>query len=94
MDSLASSLVLEQVNSIYWQRYIYKSTPINGQGMRGTNAPEMCALLDPAELSKCDMVLMDDSHCYFGNFSMANGSVSWEGGRGRMEVQAITSPFP
>ena len=51
--------------------------------MRGTNAPEVCALLDPAELTKCDMVLMDDSHCYFGNFSMANGSmvptgVSWD----------------
>ena len=82
LDSITSSLVLERVNSSYWQKFIYKSTPIDVK--RSQNASEVCSILDPVELTKCDMVLMDGLHCYFGNFShdnngtMAFNGMSWD----------------
>ena len=73
MDSITSALVLENVNSSYWSKFIYKSTPINDKTSQ--NASEVCSVLDPVEITICDMVLMDESHCYFANFSFTNGSI-------------------
>ena len=83
LDSVTSSFVFEHVTSSHWHDCIYKSVPIDSNNNGSQSASELCSILDPVEITKCDMVLMDNSFCYFGSFSSDNGTTiplgtSWD----------------
>ena len=68
LDSVTSSFVLEHVTSSHWHDCIYKSVPIDSNNKRSQRASELCSILDPVEITKCDMVLMDNSFCHLNGF--------------------------
>ena len=66
-----------------WATFIYKSVPVSNNSRAGRTALDICASVDPIEMVACDMVYMTDSHCHYGDFTVANGSLvpsgaSWE----------------
>ena len=88
LDSLTSPFVLEHVTSNSWSSFIYKSTPFYIKSKAGRTAADICASIDPVEMLRCDVLYMDDTHCHFGNSSIASGTLSPSGASGT-ESQVI-----
>ena len=83
MDTLTSAFALNHVTSTPWASSIYKSVPVSANSRASRTAAEICASVDPMEMTACDMVYMTDTHCHYGDFSVANGSLvpngaSWD----------------
>ena len=71
------------MTSAHWASSIYKSVPVSANSRAGRTAADICASVDPMEMAACDMVYMNDTHCHYGDFSVANGSLvpsgaSWD----------------
>ena len=49
------------------KRFIYKSVPHKDK--LGRTPLDICSILDPVQSLQCEMLLMTDTHCHFGNSS-------------------------
>ena len=83
MDNLTSAFDLVHVTTAHWATSIYKSVPVSANSRAGRTAADICASVDPIEMVASDMVYMNDTHCHYGDFSIANGSLilgsgSWD----------------
>ena len=80
LDTLTSAFVLDHVISAHWASSIYKSVPVSAIPRAGRTAADICASIDPIEMVASDMVYMNDTHCHYGDFSIANGSLILDSG--------------
>ena len=79
LNSLTSSLVAQQLTTSGWTSHIYKSKLISPNEKTGMNGAERCTLLDQEEMTACDMVFMDGTHCHYGSYNNTDGNLVVKG---------------
>lgn len=64
---IAPYIAIPNVTSPSMKRFIYKSVPHKDK--LGRTPLDICSILDPVQSLQCEMLLMTDTHCHFGNSS-------------------------
>ena len=64
---IAPYIAIPNVTSPNMKRFIYKSVPHKDK--LGRTPLDICSILDPVQSLQCEMLLMTDTHCHFGNSS-------------------------
>ena len=93
MDSLTSSLVAQQLTTSGWTRHIYKSKLFNPTERTGMNGAERCTLLDQGEMTSCDMIFMDGTHCHYGSYNNTDGNLVVKGTMWKVYIKISKSKF-
>ena len=70
---LAPFIVVPDVTSPHFARFIYKTVPITPKN--GNTVPMICSILDPVESLASEFIFMDDQNCYYGSSSNSGPSL-------------------